>query len=54
VRLAVGPVNIAGLCDEGKKNWYRADAADAIAGAAKLGVRPQAVAAALTALGLGP
>jgi FADH2 O2-dependent halogenase len=51
VRDAVAPVNIAGLCEPGKKNWYAADAADAIAGAGKLGVAPEQVAAALAALG---
>ncbi len=51
VGAAVERVNIAGLCDPGKRNWYGADAADAIAGAEKLGVPPQAVAAALAALG---
>jgi len=52
VRGAVDAVNIAGLCDPGKKNWYGADAADAIAGAHKLGVAPATVASALAALGL--
>jgi tetracycline 7-halogenase / FADH2 O2-dependent halogenase len=52
VREAVEPMNIVGLCDTGKRNWYGADAADAIAGAAKLGVAPETVAAALAALGL--
>ena len=47
VREAVEAVNIAGLCDPGKKNWYAADAADAIASAPKLGVSPDDVAAAL-------
>jgi len=51
VRAAVESVNIAGLCDPGKKNWYAADAADAIASAPKLGVSPAVVAAALAALG---
>jgi FADH2 O2-dependent halogenase len=51
VREAVDAVNIAGLCDTGKMNWYAADAADAIAGAPKLGVPPRDVAAALAALG---
>ena len=54
VRRAVEAVNIAGLCEAKKQNWYAADAADAVAGSAKLGVSPQTVAAALTALGLGP
>ena len=48
---AVDAVNIAGLCDEGKRNWYAADAADAIAGAGKLGVAAEEVTAALAALG---
>lgn len=52
VRDAVEPVNIAGLCDATKKNWYGIDAADTIAGASKLGVAPATVAAALAALGL--
>jgi len=47
VRDAIEPVNIAGLCVEGKRNWYGADAADAVAGAFKLGVPPGEVAAAL-------
>jgi len=52
VREAVESVNVAGLCEEGKKNWYGADAEDTIAGAHKLGVTPATVAAALAALGL--
>ena len=52
VREAVERVNIAGLCEPGKRNWYAADAADTIAAADKLGVPPQTVAAALAALGL--
>jgi FADH2 O2-dependent halogenase len=54
VRQAVDAVNLAGLCEPGKRNWYAADAADAIAGAPKLGVAANDIAAALTALGLGP
>src|SRR5690348_15420940 len=49
VARAVDAVNIAGLCDARKRNWYGADAADAIAGARKLGVPPGDVAAALSA-----
>jgi len=52
VRLAVDAVNVAGLCEPRKRNWYAADAADAIAGAPKLGVPPGEIAAALAALGL--
>jgi len=51
VRRAVETVNIAGLCDARKRNWYDAEIADAIAGAPKLGVPPRDVAAALAALG---
>jgi hypothetical protein len=47
VRRAVDAVNIAGLCDAEKRNWYGADTADAIAGAPKLGVAPATVAEAL-------
>jgi hypothetical protein len=54
VRQAIDPVNLAGLCEPGKRNWYSVDAADAIAGAPKLGVAATDIAAALTALGLGP
>jgi FADH2 O2-dependent halogenase len=52
VRDAVDTVNIAGLCDATKKNWYGIDAEDTIAGASKLGVAPATVAAVLAALGL--
>jgi FADH2 O2-dependent halogenase len=43
VRRAIEPINIAGLCDPGRRNWYPADANDLIAGAAKLGATPQEV-----------
>jgi FADH2 O2-dependent halogenase len=36
-------VNIAGLCDPAKRNWYPADPADTIRGASKLGVTPERV-----------
>jgi FADH2 O2-dependent halogenase len=52
VRQAVEPVNIAGLCDATKKNWYGVDLEDAIAGAPKLGVAPAIVATVLAGLGL--
>ena len=52
VREAVDPVNIAGLCEPGKKNWYGVELKDAVAGAPKLGVSPATVAAALAASGL--
>jgi tetracycline 7-halogenase / FADH2 O2-dependent halogenase len=52
VAAVVEPINIAGLCDPAKRNWYGADAADTIAAAHKLGVAPETVAAALASLGL--
>jgi FADH2 O2-dependent halogenase len=54
VRDAVDAVNIAGLCDARKKNWYGVDVEDAIAGASKLGVAPATVSALLAGLGLRP
>jgi FADH2 O2-dependent halogenase len=52
IAAAIEPVNIAGLADPQKMNWYAADAADAIAGAAKLGVSRDAMTAALAAIGV--
>ena len=37
---AVECMNIAGLCDPAKRNWYPVDLDDAVRGAAKLGVAP--------------
>lgn len=37
VKEAIEPLNIAGLCDDSKRNWYGVDFNDVIAGAAKLG-----------------
>ena len=54
VRDAVDAVNIAGLCDARRKNWYGVDAEDTIAGAHKLGVTPATVATVLAGLGLRP
>jgi FADH2 O2-dependent halogenase len=45
VAAAIEPLNIAGLCDPEKRNWYPVDLQDTVRGAAKLGVtREQAVA----------
>jgi FADH2 O2-dependent halogenase len=52
VAAAVAPINIGGLCEPSKKNWYGADMADVVRGAHKLGVAPETVVAALAALGL--
>lgn len=43
VRDAVEPLNIAGLCDASKANWYGVDLQDTIRGAARLGVSEAAV-----------
>lgn len=43
VAAAVDPINIAGLCDPAKRNWYGVDLEDTILGAAKLGVAPERV-----------
>jgi FADH2 O2-dependent halogenase len=43
VAAAVDRVNIAGLCDPAKRNWYPVDASDALSGASKLGVTPDRV-----------
>ncbi len=41
VAAAIEPLNIAGLCDPGKRNWYPVDLQDTVRGAAKLGVTPE-------------
>ena len=38
VARSVEPLNIAGLCDPGKRNWYPVDVRDIVRGAGKLGV----------------
>ena len=38
VAQSVEPLNIAGLCDPGKRNWYPVDVRDVVRGARKLGV----------------
>ncbi len=38
VARAIDPLNIAGLCDAAKQNWYPVDLQDTVRGAAKLGV----------------
>ena len=38
VATAIEPINIAGLCESRKRNWYRVDFDDTIRGASKLGV----------------
>jgi FADH2 O2-dependent halogenase len=43
VAHAVEPMNVAGLCDPGKRNWYPVDINDAVRQAHKLGVAESAV-----------
>ena len=43
VAAATEPLNVAGLCDPGKRNWYGVDVEDTVRGAAKLGVSEEAV-----------
>jgi hypothetical protein len=45
VARAIEPLNIAGLCDAAKRNWYPVDLQDTIRGAAKLGVTHEQVSA---------
>jgi FADH2 O2-dependent halogenase len=40
---ASAPLNIAGLCDPSKRNWYGIDVEDTVRGAAKLGVSPERI-----------
>ena len=44
VSAAIDCLNIAGLCDAAKRNWYGVDVQDAVEGAGKLGVSATAVA----------
>ncbi len=41
VAASVAPINIAGLCDPSKKNWYGVNLGDLVTGASKLGVTPE-------------
>ena len=40
---AVKPLNVAGLCDPEKRNWYPVDLEDVVRGAAKLERSPEEV-----------
>jgi FADH2 O2-dependent halogenase len=44
IARAIEPLNIAGLCDPEKRNWYPVDLNDTIRGAAKLGVTEEQIA----------
>ncbi len=41
VKTGVDCLNIAGLCDERKRNWYDIDLEDVVTGAEKLGFKPE-------------
>jgi FADH2 O2-dependent halogenase len=43
VAEAIEPINIAGLCDPGKGNWYGVDVTDMMRGSVKLGVTAEDV-----------
>jgi hypothetical protein len=43
VAAAIEPINIAGLCDVGKRNWYGIDVMDMMRGSVKLGVTAEDV-----------
>lgn len=43
VAQAIAPVNVAGLCDPAKRNWYGVDLADLIYAAPKLGETPDSM-----------
>ena len=44
VASAIDLINIAGLCDPGRRNWYPVDLQDTVRGAAKLGVTEERIA----------
>ena len=41
---AIEPLNVAGLCDAAKRNWYPVNLEDTVRGAAKLGVTEEQIA----------
>ena len=43
VRMAIEPLNVAGLCDAGKRNWYPVELRDLVENAAKLGMSAAAM-----------
>ena len=43
VNAGVAPLNVAGLCDAGKQNWYPVDLRDLVLNAEKLGMSPTAM-----------
>ena len=49
----VGPINVAGLINEAKRNWYPCDAADLLAAADKVPATPDALREMLRRVGFG-
>jgi FADH2 O2-dependent halogenase len=54
IRAAIEPINVAGLADPRRRNWYPARAEDLYAAASKLRVEPTAIAAMLERVGFVP
>lgn len=54
IARAIEPVNVAGLANPARHNWYPAEAADLFAGAGKLGASASDVAAMLERCGFSP
>jgi FADH2 O2-dependent halogenase len=50
VANAIEPINVAGLCNAARQNWYPVDVEDTIRAAAKLGLSPAQVRDQLTAM----
>jgi tetracycline 7-halogenase / FADH2 O2-dependent halogenase len=51
IRCAIEPINIAGLCDPARRNWYPVEAEDLLRSAGKLGATREEVAAMLERTG---
>lgn len=47
IRRAIDPINVAGLCDPARRNWYPVEAEDLLGSARKLGTSREEVAAML-------
>jgi FADH2 O2-dependent halogenase len=54
VSRAIEPINVAGLADRSRRNWYPARAEDLLAAAGKLGVSKAAIEEMLRRSGFGP
>ena len=54
INRAIEPVNVTGLANPSRRNWYPAEAADMLAGAAKLGASSSDVVAMLERCGFSP